>query len=408
MSGSELGGADPTRRVGRTDATHSTERAGGVDATGGRGSGASDEERWARAAWSRLAEPGDERAVELIAGHGAAGALALALDGSPEAHETFVRRAERLDVDRDLEIADRVGARLVCPDDKDWPSGVDDLDTPPICLWVRGPADLSVLARRSVAVVGARSCTSYGDLVAADFGAGLADRGFAVVSGAAFGIDAAAHRGALAVDGVTIAVLAGGVDRAYPVAHETLIHRIADTGAVISEVAPGSAPTRPRFLLRNRLIATMTTGTVVVEAGLRSGSLNTARTAAGHSRPVGVVPGPITSMVSAGCHQARRDGFAEIVTDVAEVIDLVGAIGRDAAPRPSAPVRVDDGLDPADAAALASVPVRKAASVLSIAVAAGLVPSSVLASLARLELLQLVVREGEGWRKKPPKRARTA
>ena len=408
MSGSELGGADPTRRVGRTDATHSTERAGGVDATGGRGSGASDEERWARAAWSRLAEPGDERAVELIARHGAAGALALVLDGSPEAHETFVRRAERLDVDRDLEIADRVGARLVCPEDEDWPSGVDDLDTSPICLWVRGPADLSVLARRSVAVVGARSCTSYGDLVAADFGAGLADRGFAVVSGAAFGIDAAAHRGALAVDGVTIAVLAGGVDRAYPVAHETLIHRIADTGAVISEVAPGSAPTRPRFLLRNRLIATMTTGTVVVEAGLRSGSLNTARTAAGHSRPVGVVPGPITSMVSAGCHQARRDGFAEIVTDVAEVIDLVGAIGRDAAPRPSAPVRVDDGLDPADAAALASVPVRKAASVLSIAVAAGLVPSSVLASLARLELLQLVVREGEGWRKKPPERARTA
>jgi len=363
-----------------------------------------DEDRGARAAWSRLAEPADARALTLISAHGAVAALAMALEGSDEVVETFRLRAERLDVERDLEIADRAGARVVCPGDEDWPSGVDDLDAPPICLWVRGPADLSVLARRSVAVVGARSCTSYGDLVAADFGAGIADRGFTVVSGAAFGIDAAAHRGALAVDGVTVAVLAGGVDRAYPVAHDGLLRRIVETGAIISEVAPGSAPTRPRFLLRNRLIATMTTGTIVVEAGLRSGSLNTARTAAEHNRPVGVVPGPVTSMVSAGCHQARRDGMAEIVTDVSEVIDLVGAIGADAAPRRSAPVRVADGLDPADALALASVPIRKAATVASIAVAAGLVPTAVIGSLARLELLELVVREGDGWRKRPPER----
>lgn len=363
-----------------------------------------DEDRYARAAWSRLAEPADARALGLIGAHGAVAALAMALEGSDDVVETFRLRAERLDVERDLEIADRVGARVVCPGDEDWPSGVDDLDAPPICLWVRGPADLTALARRSVAVVGARSCTSYGDLVAADFGAGIADRGFTVVSGAAFGIDAAAHRGALAVDGVTLAVLAGGVDRAYPVAHDGLLRRIADTGAVISEVAPGSAPTRPRFLLRNRLIATMTTGTIVVEAGLRSGSLNTARTAAEHNRPVGVVPGPVTSMVSAGCHQARRDGIAEIVTDVAEVIELVGVIGDDAAPRRSAPEQVVDGLDPADALVLASVPVRKAASVEKIAVAAGLVPTAVVGSLARLELLALVVREGDGWRKRPPER----
>ena len=359
------------------------------------------QERFARAAWSRLAEPADPRALELVARHGAVGALTRVLDGSPEGVETFAMRAQRLDVERDLEIGQRVGARVVCPGDVDWPTGLDDLEAPPICLWVRGPADLSTLAVRSVAVVGARACTSYGDLVATDFGAGLADRGFAVVSGAAFGIDAAAHRGALSADGVTVAVLAGGVERAYPAAHEQLISRVADEGAVIAEVAPGSAPTRPRFLLRNRLIATMTTGTVVVEAGLRSGSLNTARTAAEHFRPVGVVPGPVTSMVSAGCHQARRDGIAEIVTDVAEVVDLVGHIGRDAAVRPRGPSRPEDDLEPADAQVLASVPIHRSAAVDSIAMAAGVLPAAVLASLGRLELVDLVVRDGDRWRKRP-------
>lgn len=360
-----------------------------------------DEERHARAAWSRLAEPGDVRALGLIAGHGAVGALAMVLKGDAEVPETFRLRAERLDVERDLEIACHIGARVVCPDDPDWPSGLDDLEAPPICLWVRGPADLSTLAHRSVAIVGARGCTAYGDQVAADLGAGLAERGFTVVSGAAFGIDAAGHRGALAVGGVTVAVLAGGVERPYPVAHQLLLQRIAESGAVISEVPPGSAPTRPRFLLRNRLIATMTTGTVVVEAGLRSGSLNTARTAAEHGRPVGVVPGPVTSMVSAGCHQARRDGLAEIVTDVAEVVDLVGQIGVDAAPRPSAPQREVDRLDPGDATALACVPIRAAVPVEAIAMAAGLAPKAVLAALGRLELAGLIRREAGGWRKLP-------
>ncbi len=359
------------------------------------------EDRYARAAWSRLAEPGDHRAHELIGRHGAVAALKRVLDGHPDTPENFRLRASRLDVERDLEIGHKVGARVVCPGDGDWPSGVDTLDTPPICLWVRGGLGLADLERRSVAVVGARACTAYGDRVATELGAGLADRAYAVVSGAAFGIDAAAHRGALAVQGPTVAVLAGGVERSYPAAHDTLIRAIAEQGAVISEVAPGSAPTRPRFLLRNRLIATMTTGTVVVEAGLRSGALNTARTAAEHGRPVGVVPGPVTSMVSAGCHQARRDGFAEIVTDVAEVIDLVGSIGVDAAPRRSAPVRVTDGLDPADSVTLASVPIRSPATASSIAVAAGMSAAAVLSSLGRLELLDLVTRDGEGWRKRP-------
>lgn len=186
-----------------------------------------------------------------------------------------------------------------------------------------GFLDLTVLARRSVSIVGARASTRYGEMVASDLAVGLAERAYAVISGAAFGIDGAAHRGALAVDGMTVAVLAGGVDRAYPVAHSQLISTIVETGAVVSEVAPGSAPTRPRFLLRNRLIAAMSAGTVVVEAGLRSGSLNTAGTAEKLGRPVGVVPGPVTSMVPAGCHQASREGMAVLVTDVPEVLDLV-------------------------------------------------------------------------------------
>jgi DNA processing protein len=220
-----------------------------------------------------------------------------------------------------------------------------------------------------------------------------------VVSGAAFGIDGAAHRGALSVDGATVAVLAGGVDRPYPLAHSTLIGRIAEVGSVVSEVAPGMAPTRPRFLLRNRIIATISRGVVVVEAALRSGSLNTARTAADIGRPVGVVPGPITSMMSAGCHQARRDGLAEIVTDVEEVIDLVGDLGQDAAQRRSAQPVVTDLLEPADAHVLASVPVRRGLPSIEIAVAAAVSEGAAIAALGRLELQGFVRRDPAGWRK---------
>ncbi|MEP6799789.1 MAG: DNA-processing protein DprA [Lapillicoccus sp.] len=361
----------------------------------------SEAERRARVAWSRIAEPGDERAVGLVATFGAQEALADVMAGSPSLPEVFRLRAERLEVERDLAIAARVGARVVCPGDPDWPTGVNDLTAPPFCLWVRGPGLLADLARRSLAIIGARASTRYGEGVASDLAAGLADRGYGVVSGAAFGIDAAAHRGALAVDGFTVAVLAGGIERAYPVAHTRLIEVIASSGAVISEVPPGSAPTKPRFLLRNRLIAAMTTGTVVVEAGLRSGSLNTARTAFALGRPVGVVPGPVTSMVSAGCHEAARDAMAVIVTDVPEVVDLVGAYGADAAPRLRGAERPDDHLDPLDAQVLAAVPYRKAIDAGSVARAGGLAPLAVAASLPRLELVGLVVRVGDGWKKVP-------
>ncbi|MEP7368707.1 MAG: DNA-processing protein DprA, partial [Dermatophilaceae bacterium] len=238
------------------------------------------QDRFARAAWSRVAEPGDPVAARLIRTHGPVAALARAASGGDQAAQRFLPRLELLDVERDLEIGARFAARVVCPGDPEWPHGLDDLVAPPYCLWVRGPVDLAAACERSAAVVGARSATAYGEMVATELAAGLGERRFTIISGAAFGIDAAAHRGALATGATTIAVLAGGVERPYPSSHAALIGRVVEVGAVVSEVAPGSAPTKPRFLQRNRMIATMSRGTVVVEAGLRSGSLNTARTAA--------------------------------------------------------------------------------------------------------------------------------
>ena len=360
-------------------------------------------ERGARAAWSRIAEPADDRALEIVAEHGAVDALGLVRSGDPAVPEVFRMRIERFGVDAEpdtlLAAARALDATVLCPGDPEWPQRVDDHPTPPLCLWVFGNPDLASLGERSVSVVGARSSTAYGNTVASGLGAGLAERGWTVVSGAAFGIDAAAHRGALSVDGATVAVLAGGLDRPYPLAHATLLARIAEVGAVVSEVAPGLAPTRPRFLLRNRIIATISRGVVVVEAALRSGSLNTARTAAEIGRPVGVVPGPVTSMMSAGCHQARRDGLAEIVTDVDEVIDLVGDFGVDAAPRRSADPVLTDLLDPHDAQVFASVPVRRAMTTIDIAVAAAIPVSVTGAALGRLQLQGFVRRDDDGWRK---------
>jgi DNA processing protein len=216
-------------------------------------------------------------------------------------------------------------------------------------------ADVTV---RSVAMVGARAATAYGEHVAGDLSCGLGERGFAVISGLAYGIDGAAHRGALACGAVSIGVVAGGLDRAYPAGHDRLMARLADEGAVVSEVPPGSAPTRGRFLQRNRLIAALATGTVVVEAALRSGSLNTARTAALLGRPVGAVPGPVTSASSAGCHALLRDGVATLVTDADEIADLVGRIGTDAATPPQSRRGPRDDLDPEVARVLDALPVR--------------------------------------------------
>ena len=359
------------------------------------------QDRFARAAWSRVAEPGDPVAARLIRSHGPVAALQLAALGAEPDVQRFLPRLESLDVERDLEVGAKFAARLVCPGDPEWPLGLDDLSAPPYCLWVRGPVDVGSACQRSAAVVGARSATAYGEMVATEMAAGLGERRFTIISGAAFGIDAAGHRGALATGATTIAVLAGGVERPYPSSHAALIARIVEVGAVISEVAPGSAPTKTRFLQRNRMIATMSRGTVVVEAGLRSGSLNTARTAAEHGRVVAAVPGPVTSMMSAGCHDAIRSGMALLVTDAAEAAEAVGDYGSDLAPVRRGPTYADDELDEHAARVLSALPVRKGVPVTRLAVTSGLSVPEVRSLLGRLGLSALAERHGEGWRQGP-------
>ena len=360
-----------------------------------------DRHREALMAWSRLTEPGDLAAWRLVRQRGPDGALAAVRDGSTELAERLRPRLELLDVSRDLRVCDVVGARVVVAGDEEWPTGLDDLEIPPYCLWVRGPEHLGAACERSAAVVGARSATAYGESVASDLAAGLCERDFTVVSGAAFGIDAAAHRGALAVEGVTVAVLAGGVERPYPQAHRQLLDRIAGTGLVVSEVPPGSAPTRVRFLKRNRLIAAMTRGTVVVEAGLRSGSRSTASEAARVGRVVAAMPGPVTSMVSAGCHELIRAGEAVLVTDAAEAAEALGEIGRDLAPVKRGPDRPGDDVGEAESVVWSALPVRSGVCAADLALRTTLVERDVLACLGRLELRGLARREGDRWRRPP-------
>lgn len=367
----------------------------------GWGAGA-DAEVLARVEWSRIAEPGDPVAARIVGDLGPVEALRAVREGAAEGVGRFLPRLGGVDPGRVLEITARCGALVLTPGDTYWPQGLDDLAAPPFCLYVRGePRSLAHVQRVGVAVVGARASSSYGESMAVELAAGLAQAGFTVVSGAAYGIDAAAHQGALSVGHPTVAVLAGGVERPYPTRNADLINRIAAEGAVVSEVPPGSAPTRTRFLQRNRLIATMTAGTVVVEAGLRSGSLNTARTAADHLRPVGVVPGPVTSPTSAGCHQACREGFAVLVTEVAEVVELVGGYGVAAVPRPRGQSRPDDDLDPICRAVYAALPVRRPVGAAALAGHAGVAVPDVVASLGRLEAVGLAEHSDPGWRKTP-------
>nr|WP_225882210.1 DNA-processing protein DprA [Streptomyces aureocirculatus] len=305
-------------------------------------------------------------------------------------------RAGRVRAERDLETATVAGARFVAPGDAEWPAQLDDLgDARPVGLWVRGRPSLRIWALRSVAVVGARACTEYGAHMAADLGAGLAERGWVVVSGGAYGVDGGAHRGALGAGGATVAVLACGVDRPYPRGHAQLIGRIAEQGLVVGELPPGDHPTPSRFILRNRVIAALTRGTVVVEAAHRSGALVTARCAQDLGRYTMGVPGPATSGLSAGVHELLR-GDAVLVSDAAEVVELVGDMG-DVAPRRRGPVVPRDLLDPEAAGVLAALPARGSAGVRDIALSAGTSTDDAVVRLYELRSLGFVERQGDGW-----------
>lgn len=366
-----------------------------------------DDPLLARAAWSRLAEPGDARATALVDAVGPCDALRAVL-AARQGTERWQARLPDLDPVRDLRTLTRLGGRLLVPGSCGWPVALEDLaDRRPFCLWARGPLDVAGCGR-AVAVVGARASTPYGEHVAAELAAGLSERGFTVVSGGAYGIDGAAHRAALAVQGSTVAVLAGGVDRLYPPGNERLLGRLVECGALVSEVPPGSAPTRWRFLKRNRLIAALARVTVVVEAAWRSGAISTAGEADRLLRPVAAVPGPVTSAASAGCHRLLREHGAVCVTDAGEVAELAGTAGEHLADGRAAPVAEHDELDPDDLRVLESLPLRRGVAMDRLGRTAGLEPAAVQAGLGRLSLLGLAVQEGPGWRRAPrtgPRRA---
>jgi DNA processing protein len=366
--------------------------------------------RRARAYLSRVAEPPAPGLSELIDELGPVRTARLVAAGDvPDrvAAETGARRADDR-TEADLSAIAGLGGRLVIPEDAEWPAEAlacfatptaqaDERWRAPVALWVRGAGRLDELGERAVAVVGARAATGYGEHVAAEFGYGLAESGFLVVSGAAFGIDSAAHRGALAAEGRTVAVQACGLDRAYPAGHHGLLDRIAVSGAVVSEYPPGVRPARYRFLVRNRLIAAFAAGTVVVEAGVRSGARRTATAAAALGRVVMAVPGPVTSALSIGCHLLVRDEQAVLVTRVAEVVEDVGRIGADLAPPLTLSRRRTDGLSPELLAVYEALPARACRHPEQLVRESGVPLHRVRSALPLLELAGLVECGVSGW-----------
>lgn len=366
----------------------------------------------ARAGWSSVAEPGDAVANTLIDALGAEpafsalvqldsvegvmgrlGAGVLDARALSDGLERWRPRIDRSLMLRRLEVAAQLGVRLLLPGAPEWPEALNDLGPHgAVALWLRGDAE-ALLAEPSLAVVGARASTGYGEHVAAELAAGVAERGVGVVSGAAFGIDGVAHRAALGVGGRTIAFLAGGPDRLYPSAHASMLERMmTEPGcAVVTELPIGNSPTRWRFLQRNRLIAAVSTATVVVEAGSRSGSLNTAGHAAAIGRPLGAVPGPVTSASSAGCHRLLREYDAQCITGVSDVLELCGG-----EPEPSA---TSAGRDPLVTRVEDALSTRTPRETEELARSTGLGPRDVLAALGGLLGEGRVERTADGrWR----------
>ncbi|MBF4551777.1 DNA-processing protein DprA [Pseudoclavibacter sp. VKM Ac-2888] len=384
--------------------------------------------RIAQLAWSCTVEPGDATAGLLIGALGPVEALEAVVSGAllrrarergsgagipfDELATAVERWHHRLDLERTAAIlrsSARLGVRAVLPGDREWPTQLADLGPhAPCALWVRGSLDTLRQLTRSVALVGARASTSYGEEVTVRLASGLASRGFGLVSGGAYGIDAVAHRVALAEGAPTVAVLAGGPDRLYPQGNRSLLERIIAHGALVSELPIGQAPTRWRFLQRNRIISALASATVVVEAGRRSGAANTAAHALTLGRPLGAVPGPVTSAASVGCHRLLRESDASLITSVDDIVELLGdhrggelelpdgaawpgERGRERADgdRPSSnAVRARDALR-------VGRPQRSA----EIASAAGLTVAETAAGLAELELNGLAREGAAGWTK---------
>ncbi|HEY7052981.1 MAG TPA: DNA-processing protein DprA [Mycobacterium sp.] len=367
------------------------------------------DERLSWAYLSRVVEPPSAELALLVARVGAVEAAERVRRGAVSAQlarNTEARRELDCAAD-DLACIERLDGRLITPESDEWPTlafrsfaGVDvrrhAAGIAPLALWTIGPLAADELALRTAAVVGTRAATTYGEHVATDLSAGLCERDVAVVSGGAFGIDGAAHRAALAEDGRTVAVLAGGADVSYPVGHSALLHRIRRTGLLVSEYPPGVRPARHRFLVRNRLVAALGTATVVVEAGLRSGAANTAAWARALGRVVCAVPGPVTSAASAGCHELIRAG-AELVTRPEQIVEIVGRAGElaDEPAHPSSPL---DDLTDTGKRIYEALPARGVRTVGELSIESGLPVAQLQGQLALLEVAGLVSQDAGRWR----------
>ena len=362
-------------------------------------------DRAARMALSCVVDCGEPAVCDLVVDAGSEVAWAQVRGGAFGG--PIAQRAAALELDVVLRRAEAAEVRFIVPGDGEWPPQLQDLrhcspvnrrGGAPLGLWVRGPGHLAQLAERSVAVVGSRACTNYGSGVAADLGADLALQGVTVISGGAFGIDASAHRGALAVQGPTVCVLANGVDIPYPAGNAALLRWIAKEHVVVSELPPGATPTRVRFLARNRVIAALSRGTVVVEAALRSGARNTATWALECNRHVMAVPGPVHSTMSAAPHLMIRDGLANLVANAADVLDLVSDMGHHTLSVQQGETRPTDGMDPGRLAVFEAVPARGRATAGEVALAAGVSLRACLADLVALEAAGFVAVDEIGWR----------
>lgn len=363
------------------------------------------------AAWaylSQVAQGPCAPLVELVRAVGPEEA-ARAVRGAqlPEVLRARTQARRHLDTaERDLALVERLGGRLLTPDDEDWPEwkllafdGVepraDRESAPPLALWVLGGGSVAGLTERAVAVVGTRAASGYGEHATSQFVDDLAGEGWTVVSGAAYGIDGAAHRAALAAGTPTVAVLACGVDRAYPAGHGRLLREIAKEGLVVSEYAPGTPPARYRFLARNRLVAALANAVLVVEAGARSGARNTAAWAARLGRPVLAVPGPVTSAASVGCHRMIRDGEARLAARAADVAEAAGPI--EVGEPESGPARRLDGLSARAAQVYEAFPASGSVGVRELSEGSGLPLNSVRGALPVLEMSGLIDSDETGW-----------
>lgn len=365
------------------------------------------DERTARMALACVCEPGDPDVTALVQERGgvAVWEAVRARTDSP----VWARRVAALRLDRVLAAMESVDARFVVPGDAEWPEGLQalacaepvvDRGGVPIGLWVRGPVPLAEAVGRSVAVVGSRAATSYGQGVATDLAADLATQGVGVVSGGAYGIDAAAHRGALAASSAaTVAVLASGVDVAYPRGNSALLQEVARRGLLVSEHPPGEHPTKVRFLGRNRLIAALSQVCVVVEATARSGARNTASWALRCGRVLAAVPGSVHSAQSVTPHRLIAGAEAALVTGAADVLGLLGPLEATRTEAPHGQRRLMDDWDEIAVAVREALPARGSLSVGDLSLRSGREVPECLAALAWLEVEGHVQPTSQGeWR----------